>query len=485
MMPEMPPEMPQARPQATLALRADRENSMLNTDESIAASVAVRRVMAKYGEEFGRLGGRDAVIQDFRKYLLGKLGAAEATAEEAMAFQGEEKSDTFYKYRTALRTLDAPLVGIYGNPLSTNAEYNLTSYLVVHARDLMAYYWLAASDPDMELLEEDLRGTTREELINGSKEFFTDKIAEISRAHTEDLSPHDAARDEASCLAGTIGRLVNSVVYNPVAIMGLDPAKEFPNKIRAFAIDRFRHLSAVDKHNVLEYINEQASAYPGEKPVVTAAVKASFDNFLSALKPEDFVTQLTEEYGDRLMTDVRRKGAAEQFTRAITPEGFLVSPIFAENGHELLERIAEAAAPIIGPDTDTATLLEVAQNPYAHIDDLREVAVHPNANTACLVAVANQRVCDANLLEVIAVRADDIATLLAVARNSHTNLAGLKAVAENPKANAEVLGVVAGNPNCDADLLKTVAGDSRADAGVLTVVVQHRNCDAAVLKAVA
>ena len=182
----------------------------------------------------------------------------------------------------------------------------------------MALYWLAASDPDMEIPEADLGCRPKEELIEGAKDNFTDTTAEIRRAHNDGIYGGITSRtDQPSCVPGTFGRLVHSVIYNPAPQMVvINPVAELPAKLNVFVINKFKELPERDQLDIANYMSDKFIMFEEDAELRKKygnEILLKFEGFAESLRKgqRDFIRILREEYGEmfdfRLRQEARRQ----------------------------------------------------------------------------------------------------------------------------------------------------------------------------------
>lgn len=311
------------------------ESSMLNMKESQAASEALQRIIKHYepalkakmdpktrekintnkisqnDKILAYRKAADEVLKEFEAYLVQKIGDPLANKDPARRayIHGHEKEHL----RTALRQLidkEPKYPNVYFESLlhkgSPIALHKVNDQLSIEWRTMLAYYWLAASDPNMEITDETLatEKKTKAELIDQAKENMATVVALVRRAHNGDYGlAIDSPIDSPSCAPGVFGRLAKSaVMHNPIAKLPIDPVPELPGKAQALVIDTFKKLDLKDAENYLGACNFAFGL--SDNAEMTAAEKESVEKFTTALTTAKaaFPNALVKEYGKTLMT---------------------------------------------------------------------------------------------------------------------------------------------------------------------------------------
>ena len=161
------------------------------------------------------------------------------------------------------------------------------------ARETLAYMWLAASDPNMELIESALKEMpSRESCIEAEKDNVVKTLADIQRAHNDgSLTPFDSHDDSCSCKPGTWGRLmVAAPLFNKLT--KLYKEEEADDKITELPIDEIKETIApkivalfkkIPLEQKIEFFNNYNAFIAGSDP-----------DALKGYNAQDFSAMLTQ-----------------------------------------------------------------------------------------------------------------------------------------------------------------------------------------------
>lgn len=301
----------------------DKESSMLRSDErqqylKIYAEKVLPNYKSKLDAEFG--GDVDAVLKDLENYLVKKIdrlcgwekeSEKETNANESTLSPGElARSDAQYrseiggelgKYHTALRALKDTTTVNWPSLLhegSNEMEFGLL------LREVLAYYWLAASDEKMEfaeifakevndakmeLVDDVASDKKRTEFLEASKEVFIDVLCEIRRAHNEGHKKNSKL-DDPSCGPGTIGRIFScGSVYNKLTAPPVSAYDAIPASIQGFIVAKLE--SEKNFHRaVYNYLN---SKLMGDNP--SESDQKLFAQFVSTLNINELQSYLLQQ----------------------------------------------------------------------------------------------------------------------------------------------------------------------------------------------
>jgi predicted transcriptional regulator len=286
-------------------LGQNRESAM--DWEEISRTIFIyKRLQRLYGEQFVAKKGTEGILNEFVDYLVNKCNdpLCKSNPENRKYNRADPKEIRVYK--NALRAIldDAPN-SKFGSCLHPGAPliYGLGEKL--SARDILAFFLLAASDEKMVLppeLEDSRKQCLDEEILN-----VVLNLSDMRRAHNSKGDFHEKhdVIDEPSCFPGVIGRLGNMHLHNPVT--GLDeitsPSKQFERKMQAFIIRQFHQIPSPEQFNILNaiYYKILNSQEDDNNP--------SFNQFFFSLLDENkyklFLHELEEEFGE--LDDEHRK----------------------------------------------------------------------------------------------------------------------------------------------------------------------------------
>jgi len=286
-----------------VALRLDNESSMLKADEKAIAHRSIKRVVDRYQDTLKERGGTEKVIQELAHYLAEKIGDPLSESDPSHR-QGTDP------YRTALRcildpapprTADDPGASFKNAITQLSAPFKYDSQQPgLTLKELTAYYWLAASDPNMPVSDADLESVSdnnamlsEEEkkamLSEGEKENFILRLSDIRRAHNGDEGYHqdDSLIDEPSCSPGTYGRIVTSSLYNQVGKLLKSPTASFPWNIEAFISKKFKASSNDVISGYDFYIEQKLLFSEPEENATTESQRKAYDEFVQSLKNDE------------------------------------------------------------------------------------------------------------------------------------------------------------------------------------------------------
>jgi hypothetical protein len=341
-----------------IQIRVDKESSMLHGEERAAAGNAIKRIIDRYQGALRERGGYQNILQEMNTYLATKTG-------DPLSLTDPEHRQGLDPYRTALRCLlDPEEPGKPGRVKSAAFENLLNpearSYTIEYSndkprmelRELLAYYWLAASDPNMSLSEEQLADVPgdisdqekRNILIEGEKENLIIKIQEIRRAHNGDPQCHSETSmiDEPSCGPGTFGRIVSSPLYNPIGKLQVNPSAGFPWNIEAFIFKKFQEAGKEAIDGYQSYLEKYLLFSDPEETPQFIRASEKYKEFLEeiAKSKKTLLKELKKEYGDALTPE--RREYAEKLYEEIC-NGLDLSNPSARPRQTLVNRMNESA----------------------------------------------------------------------------------------------------------------------------------------------
>jgi len=209
----------------------------------------------------------DAVLETFKQYLLEKIAELDPHCVNAdrfparRAYKWSEASTDLGMYKTALRAL------LDSDTLDWNSLFHegSTAYYGPHItfRELLAQYWLAASDPNVDY-------ASVEGSLEFSKQNFAIVVAEIRRAHNEGVNLHNTT-DNPSCQPGTFGRIVeSSVMYNSIVSGIQSPygSERLEKETLDFIRRKFEELDNTKKSAIARYLSDKAVLLKDEDEII-------------------------------------------------------------------------------------------------------------------------------------------------------------------------------------------------------------------------
>lgn len=211
-----------------------------------------------YGAEFARKGGTQAILKELTDYIVAQIGPECLTSPDKRKFKKSDPVDVQLK-KAALRSLLDPAPhSTWGNYLHTDEHKWDINGQRISAREILAYFVLAAFDPNMPLESKD--EATRATCITAEKNHVIYYLGDIRRAHNRrgDIRAVDHDIDEPSCFPGTIGRMgmhLHSLhtVYHEI----VQPHKHFYRKMLAFVIDFFKQKPLDAQIQIMTAINKR------------------------------------------------------------------------------------------------------------------------------------------------------------------------------------------------------------------------------------
>lgn len=286
--------------------RVDRESSMLFGKERSEAIRICKKLAHEYHPQMTEMGGVDGVLKNLEDYLVAQLGGDESyrTDPEKRAFV-EKDSLRIRELKAGLRALldAAPAESHFSSHFHKGAPSTAiirTNDFAATGRELLALFWLAATDPNMPLSEED--EPHREQCLEAEVSVFLGALADIRRGHNDDVySPKNAPYDDITCPSGTFGKIAKMHLHNLSTEMALpykeSPAPYFGPKANPYLTEQFSLLSSDEQLQIIHELGLQFSS--GEK--FESEKSPSFDHFmeklLSSSHANEFKKRIIEEFG--------------------------------------------------------------------------------------------------------------------------------------------------------------------------------------------
>lgn len=255
----------------------DHEGAMLRGEGAANALKVNQAVRQKYANKLREMGGVDAVLEELENVIIEKLGGdrryfsdkskrACKSSDFRVAAVGNDNLTEVGKYKAALRALldDAP-GSHFGNVFHRGSNRKIgTGYGGGdnNAREVLAYMYLAASDPNMALLPGIEESMGREAAVAGEIEGLISSLADIRRAHNDgQYKGYKDTNDDPSCDAGSWGRIFETPVYNKLTNLKYkedlelrsysSPAIAFEFKIKSTIVDKFNQLPTSQQFEML------------------------------------------------------------------------------------------------------------------------------------------------------------------------------------------------------------------------------------------
>lgn len=210
-----------------------------------------------YKDTFIQKGKTEGILANLAHDLAKRCGDLLALQQKEKRKYQETDPQELRTYKTALRALldDAPQ-SKWGSFLHPEAKSIFNKQDLVSAREMLAYFVMAAYDDNMPLSPE-LEGT-RAQCIEEEKINLIQNLADIRREHNGDPQYHGKHDeiDEPTCPPGVITRLGNMHVHNKLT--GREeitiPADHFALKMRAFIINQFSALNFLLQFKIINTI---------------------------------------------------------------------------------------------------------------------------------------------------------------------------------------------------------------------------------------
>jgi hypothetical protein len=250
------------------------ESSMLPTKVKEMVEKNYRTVLVpKYQDKMQQMGGVDGVLENLEMTIVAQLNLGEISRSDK-AFRLDFADSEIGRGHTALRLLldkDNLGPGAYSSFLHKGSQEEFNG---INFREFLAYYWLAASDPEMEVVKE-FADENRKSIISSSISNFIDQLYAIRRAHNEGILINSNL-DYPSCSSGTFGRIAaRSSAYNVESALPILAIQEIPNEIQNFILDAIRNASVETRAALFGYISKKTNFEE-----VSQTEKDYFNNFV-------------------------------------------------------------------------------------------------------------------------------------------------------------------------------------------------------------
>lgn len=284
-----------------------KESSMLKPHEIIEGDRIFRNLKRQYQERLRQKGGVDGVIKELEDYIIALLGNDESYRTDELKRQFNPDDPLIIaQLKAALRAIKDNAPGSsFGSFLDPSATSQIGPTFDPNggtsAREMLAYFWLAASDPQMELDAKD--EPKREQCLREEKMMVVASLSDIRRAHNDDVdTPVKDVKDSPSCGPGTWGRIAKMHVHNNLTKMNIfqNNTVKYKGHMPAFVIDQFKGLSLASQ---LEIVNEMNNFFINRQKSPSNAPFATFESFIVNLqhdqdKAGNFLHLISQEYGN-------------------------------------------------------------------------------------------------------------------------------------------------------------------------------------------
>ncbi len=250
-----------------------------------------------YGAQFREKGGTHKILQDLIQYIvLQSKDNACLSSLDKRKFNIKDSKEVI-SAKSALRVLLDPAPNSkWGNYLHLDDSKIYIKGKPVLLREVLAYFWLAATDPNMPL--EPKFEAKRAQCIEEEKKHVVYYLSDIRRAHNRpgDYRGLNHSIDEPSCLPGTIGRMgIHLHNLHTRYQTHVSPAKQFHRKMQAFIIAFFKTLPVERQLVVMNAVNLRIM------DMSDATTNLPFYCFMAELmtipQAEKFIDKLQEEFG--------------------------------------------------------------------------------------------------------------------------------------------------------------------------------------------
>lgn len=237
----------------------------------------IDKLKQEYGATFTQKGGTEAILNDLADYLTQKIGDPQAKTSLAKRKFTFNDSKEIRKYKTALRAiLDDNPEAPYGYALNPGAGSRELGGKRTNLREVLAYFWLAATDENMPL--DKTLESNRADCISGEKENVVEFLADLRREYSKITVGHtsvrvntlsedaikrlsskqkrEAAVDRASCPPGQFGRITAMGLSNQHSMMApKNPILTVAEDAQGYILRSFEKLSAREQFDVATSIN--------------------------------------------------------------------------------------------------------------------------------------------------------------------------------------------------------------------------------------
>lgn len=278
------------------------------------------KIVPHYQQTYTEAKGTDNVLAKLEQILLDKI---KKTPNENKA----EKRRYTAAYNALINPDDAIFypnrvpggMAAWPNVLHKNSHETMSG---VYLRNLLAYYWLAASDAKMEIDPQSVAECgSHEKAVEASVENFFAMLEEIRRAHNEGAIA-DNVKDNPSCIPGTLGRIfLRGSIYNKLTAIPRSPYPLVPDAISTFILQELDAAHDNIKQAFYAFINFKLMLgdQPNEKEI------SAINDFIAQLKAKE----------NKVVTHVLRNFADEKNPEKRSKETVIIKQIFHSDLHTL------------------------------------------------------------------------------------------------------------------------------------------------------
>jgi hypothetical protein len=279
-------------------LGQNRESAM-DWDEISRTLYLFQKLKRHYGATFIAKKGTDGILGDLVTSLAKSCGDLSIATDPSKRQYNPLDSNKIRSRKTALRALldDAPNTK-FGSCLHPGAPEVYGNGKLFSARELLAYFILAASDPNMPLphqLEADRELCIKEEMLN-----VVENLNDVRRGHNNDgdLRGKEDPIDEPTCFPGLIGRIGNMHLHNQITALEEfnTPSDHFKRKMQAFIIAQFAGQPPEVEFNIVNAIFYRMNN--SEKDPNNHADDIFVSQLLTTEQLEAFINDLSTEFGE-------------------------------------------------------------------------------------------------------------------------------------------------------------------------------------------
>jgi hypothetical protein len=299
--------------------------SAMSWDEISKTMCVYKKLQIHYGKQYKEKGGTDAILGEFADYLAKICNEPLSKIDpEKRKYERSDPKDV-RAVKSALRTiLDEAPNSKFGSCLHPNAIKIYGSGENFYARDLLAYYILAASDEQM-VLPSEYSDKKRAQCIVEEKLNVIYNLSDIRREHNgkgDYREKHDST-DETSCFPGVIGRIGNMHVHNPVTQLDeiISPIETFERKMQAFIIRKFSNVSPNQQFEIINSIYYKTLNM--EEDESNPSFKIFMNRLLNENSYKDFLQELELEFGEFDMNHM--KASVLYYFKVIAESTFQIS----------------------------------------------------------------------------------------------------------------------------------------------------------------
>ncbi|MBI2790581.1 MAG: hypothetical protein HYX61_01370 [Gammaproteobacteria bacterium] len=329
------------------AVLQGNEGSMLRGDEAQKTVEIFQKVKQKYQAKLREKGGIDTVLKELEKYIIEEKlkdsqfatnpGLKRCKQEdfqldrEGQIKQQNDNLNERGRYKAALRAITEETKIGQGVNFGSVFHHGSTRTLgpsfgrgATPAREVLAYMWLAASDPDIEFSDDAIKELgSKEKAVDAEKESLVNVLSEIQRAHNDgSYSRFDSTKDNPSCDAGAWGRVfISAPLNNPLTKLNRpdeNKPMESPGENLAFDVKTkiLEQIKALSPQEKMELLNNFNACYVAKTTDPNDVVGYSINNLSSSL--ENTMNRNFENYWRQLvqnndtLKEIERRSAGER-----------------------------------------------------------------------------------------------------------------------------------------------------------------------------